>query len=96
MYIAYMVRWNEEKRAKILENRGIDLEDVATLIESGEFRIADSPNQEGHPGQKMFVVVIEDYAVCAPFVRDENGDFFLKTAFPSRMMQKQLKGGVIK
>ena len=34
----------------------------------------------------MFIVVLDDYAVCAPFVEGEGegDDFFIKTAFRSR------------
>ena len=41
-------------------------------------------NQDGHPGQNMAIVVIDDYAVCEPFVMDADGNFIIKTAFKSR------------
>lgn len=78
------IKWNEEKAVKLLAERGIDLVDVADAILSGKFAIRPVENQERHPGQRMFVVVIDDYAVCAPFVDEPNGDIFLKTAFRSR------------
>jgi hypothetical protein len=49
--------------------------------------IIETPNQQKHPHQKMYVVNINDYVYLAPFVRD--GDVaFLKTVFPSRKFTK--------
>jgi hypothetical protein len=35
------------------------------------------------------IVTLYGYAVCVPFVVEENSDFFLKTLFPSRKYTKQ-------
>jgi hypothetical protein len=39
------------------------------------------------------VVEIEGYAFCVPCVPEENGNYFLKTAYPSRKYTKQYRGG---
>ena len=84
-----MIKWNEEKAEKVLAERGIDFNDIADEIALGNFAVRLVDNQEGHPEQKMVIVVLCDHAVCAPFVVEENGDFFIKTAFFSRKWDKR-------
>jgi hypothetical protein len=45
--------------------------------------VIEHPNQDEHPGQKMAVVMIDDYAYLVPYVYDGD-DIFLKTLIPSR------------
>ena len=50
-------------------------------------------NQEKYPGQKVFVLEIENYAYLVPFVEDSD-KIFLKTIFRNRKATKKyLKGG---
>lgn len=84
-----MIKWNDEKAARVLAERGIDFAAIADEIAGGNFAVRPVENQEGHPGQLMAIVVLDDHAVCAPFVEDENGDFFIKTAFRSRKWDKR-------
>ena len=50
--------------------------------------IFEHPNQERYPGQKISVVLVEDYAYLVPFVENEE-EIFLKTIIPSRKATKQ-------
>lgn len=84
-----MIKWNEEKAEKVLAERGIDFNDISAEVALGNFAVRPVENQEGHPGQLMLVVVLDDHAVCAPFVEEDNGDFFIKTAFKSRKWDKR-------
>lgn len=43
----------------------------------------EHPNQERYPGQKIAMVVIDDYAYLVPYV-ENNDKIFLKTIIPSR------------
>lgn len=83
-----MVNWNDDKYRQLLLVRGIDLAKVAEIIERGYDAIVPVDNQEGHPGQLMYIINYDGYAVCVPFVRESNGDTFLKTAFRSRKYNK--------
>lgn len=85
------IKWDIEKARKLLKERNIDFKKIAKIIYSEDFEIELSPNQEGHKGQKMFVIDYDGYACCVPFVLDEFGDIFLKTAFRSRKIQRRLK-----
>ena len=85
------LNWNTEKNESIKRERGISFEEIAFLIEAEQVI-----GIEGNPSncnQKIFVFNIDNYAVVVPFVENER-DFFLKTAFPSRKYTKRygLKG----
>lgn len=83
------VRFDEAKATLVLQKHGARMEAVKAEILNGNFKIADVMNQKDHPGQKMFVVKIDDYAVCAHFVIDnEEGYISLKTAFKARLFNK--------
>lgn len=70
--------------------RGISFERIVVAIEEGHLLdVVDHPNIEKYQNQKIFIVDIEGYAICVPFVEEGNGDFFLKTLFPSRKHTRQ-------
>ncbi len=76
--------WNEEKSELLKKKRGISFKEVVTHILQGDLLlIKEHPNQEKYPGQKMFVVRIDNYVYLVPFVQEGN-DVFLKTIFASR------------
>ena len=82
------IRFDEAKAALVSQKHGVSLERVRAEILNGNYKIADVMNQKDHPGQKMFVVKLDDYAVCSPFVIDGEGYVFLKTAFKARVFNK--------
>ena len=84
--------WNEEKNELLKSERGISFERIVVAIEEGHLLdVLEHPNKEKYQNQKILVVEIEDYAICVPFVEEPNGDFFLKTLFPSRKYTKHFK-----
>ncbi len=85
------LNWGSEKNDFLKQERGISFEEIAFLIEAG--RIIGIEENPTRPGQKMYILEIDDYAVTVPYVEDEN-EIFLKTAFPSRIYTKRygLKG----
>jgi hypothetical protein len=52
--------------------------------------MADHPDQENYPGQRIYFVVMEDYIYLVPHVV-ENDYVFLKTIIPSRKATKAYK-----
>lgn len=82
-----IIRYNEEKRAKILENpdRKIDLQIVALMI--NEWDILDIRPSPNYPNQKVYIIKYNDYTCAVPFVETEK-EIFLKTVFPSRALHK--------
>ena len=84
--------WNSEKNDLLMAERGISFEEVVLNIQLGnELEIFEHPNQERYPGQKISVVVIENYAYLVPFIENEE-EIFLKTIIPSRKATKQYLG----
>ena len=92
-YILHMkyLNWDPQKNDVLKQVRGISFEEIAYLIESGQIiGIEENPSR---PGQKMYILEIDNYAVIVPYVENDN-EIFLKTAFPSRKYTKRygLKG----
>ena len=62
------------------------------IVYGGQLDVIDHPNQKKYPGQRVFVVKVDDYAVMVPFVESKER-IFLKTIIPSRKMTKKYLGG---
>ncbi len=69
---------------------GIGLADCATAIQEG--RVLDDLRNPSRPHQRMFILDMDGYAFCVPYVIEEDGTLFLKTAYPSRKYTKQYLG----
>jgi uncharacterized DUF497 family protein len=84
--------WNPQKNDQLIRERNVSFEDVVLNIQLGnELDIFEHPNQDKYPGQKISVVVIEDYAYLVPYVENDE-EIFLKTIIPSRKATKQYLG----
>jgi hypothetical protein len=84
-----LVKWNQEKATKLKAERNIELERIAVLIAEKKYLgVIDVPSRSD---QKMFILDYDDYTVCVPFVESDR-EIFIKTAFRSRKINKQLKG----
>ena len=79
--------WDEDKSNKLKAERGISLEEVATLILEKEY--VDILRHPKRPGQRLFLVPIKGYIHAVPFMIDNDGNIVLKTAFPSRKFHKR-------
>ncbi|MCX5880725.1 MAG: toxin, partial [Deltaproteobacteria bacterium] len=78
------INWSTEKSVILKASRGICFEDIVFYIERGD--ILDDylhPNQKAHPGQRIMVIGIANYAFLVPYVENEE-ELFLKTIIPSR------------
>ena len=87
----FKLLWNPAKNQELKLNPGrkVCFEDIAAAIESGGL-LADieHPNKEKYSHQRYLAVVHEGYVYGVPCVQMENGDLFLKTAYPSRKLTK--------
>jgi hypothetical protein len=86
--------WSLEKAAwleKQVGREGITFDRCIEEIRAD--RLLDLlPNpSSNHPDQKMYVLNIDGYAVCVPFVESKS-EIFLKTIFPSRKMTAKYLG----
>jgi len=81
--------WNDGKSEKLKEERGLSFEDILYYIEKGEILdLVPHPLQVKYPGQKMFIVAIDNYAYLVPFIETADS-VFLKTIIPSRKATKK-------
>ena len=85
--------WNIEKNIELKETRNISFEDVLFYIERDQIiDIVENPNQDKYPGQKHFIIKINDYVYYIPFIETDE-EVFLKTIIPSRKFKKKYSGG---
>ncbi|HLP58266.1 MAG TPA: hypothetical protein VK186_05520 [Candidatus Deferrimicrobium sp.] len=83
------VNWNNEKNDWLKNERGVSFEIVKQYIDSGEYvDIIEHPQKERYPNQRIFVIDMDGYIFCVPFVESET-EIFLKTVFPSRLLTKK-------
>ena len=86
------ISWNPEKNILLKAERDVSFEDVVFHIMSGDILdTIDHPNQARYPGQKIHIIVIEDYVYLVPFVESEE-EVFLKTVIPSRKATRTYRG----
>ena len=84
--------WNNDKNEKLKKERGISFEDVIYYIENEKLcAILKHKNQAKYPGQKIYVVEINNYVYLVPFIETEK-EIFLKTIIPSRKATKKYLG----
>lgn len=85
--------WNAEKNQQLIRERGVSFEDVVFFILQGD--ILDNvkhPNSEKYPGQRIFVISIDEYVHLVPYVESAE-EIFLKTVIPSRKATREYLRG---
>lgn len=88
------VNWNSKKNMELKESRNITFEDVLFYLEKNLIiDIVENPNQDKYPGQKYYIIEINDYIYYVPFVENDE-EVFLKTIIPSRKYTKKYSGGI--
>ncbi len=81
--------WNNEKNEELSSVRNISFERVVIAIGEGKLiDILDHPNKTKYDKQRIIVVEMDGYAYCVPFVETVDGNYFLKTIFPSRKLTR--------
>ncbi|MGA1839117.1 MAG: toxin [bacterium] len=85
-----MIIWDEEKNIKLKLERNISFETVSEIILNKKY--IDILENPARPEQNIFVVEINDYIHAVPFIIDKNSNIFLKTAYPSRKLNKKYRG----
>ena len=86
------INWNATKNQQLIAERGISFEDVVFCIQQGGLLDeVEHPNSAKYPGQRIFVVNIDDYVYLVPYVENRK-EIFLKAVIPSRKATKQYLG----
>ena len=84
--------WDPEKNERLKAEREISFEEIVFHISQGaEVDVFEHPNQARYLGQKVSVVLVDDYAYLVPYVESET-TIFLKTIIPSRKATKMYVG----
>ncbi|ETR69528.1 MAG: hypothetical protein OMM_09520 [Candidatus Magnetoglobus multicellularis str. Araruama] len=83
--------FNDEKNTLLLQKRGITFQSVIKAInKKGILTDFKHPNEVKYPNQRIFVVEVDGYTYCVPYIED--GDIiFMKTIFPNRKFMKLLE-----
>jgi uncharacterized DUF497 family protein len=85
--------WSLGKNEELKAQRNISFEDIVfSISRDGLVDILEHPDQQRYPGQRIFIVNVDDYAYIVPFTEDEKV-IFLKTIIPSRKMTGKYLGG---
>jgi len=84
--------YDEDKDKLLREGRGVSFDDAIEAIADGRLLFETlNPNQEKYPGQRIFIVTINDYPYCIPYeIRGKA--VHLVTIIPSRKFKKYLRG----
>jgi len=81
--------WDPQKNKELKEKRGVSFEEVMLMLKKGDvLDLFDHPNQTKYPGQKIFIVKINNYCFMVPYIEDSE-KYFLKTVIPSRKATKK-------
>ena len=76
--------WNPGKNEWLKKERKISFEQVIFHLSQGDiWKIANHPDQENYPGQKIYFVIINNYIYAVPHILEKEY-IFLKTIIPSR------------
>ena len=85
-----MIIWEEGKNTKLKLERSINFEEICDIILNHRYLdIIEHPIKRN---QNIFVIEINNYVHAVPFVIDENENIVLKTAFPSRKLDRKYRG----
>ncbi len=85
-----MIIWDDEKNQKLQIKRDISFDQISEIILRKEYLdILENPSR---PSQLIFVVKLNNYIHSVPFIIDDQSNIILKTAYPSRKLQKKYMG----
>ena len=85
-----MIIWDDEKNQKLQLERDISFEQISEIIlRKGYLDILENTSR---PNQQIFVVKLNDYIHSVPFIIDDQSNIVLKTAYPSRKLNKKYTG----
>jgi len=83
--------WDPKKNEMLKVERKISFEEIVFHLARGDvWKLADHPDQENYPGQKIYFVIVEEYIYLVPHVVEKDY-VFLKTIIPSRKATKAYK-----
>jgi len=85
-----MIIWDDDKDIKLQIERNISFSQISEIILKKEY--IDILENHSRPSQQIFVVKLNDYIHSVPFIIDDESNIVLKTAYPSRKLNKKYMG----
>ncbi len=83
--------WNPDKNEWLKIERDISFEKIIFHLLRGDvWKLADHPDQQRYPQQKVYFVIVNNYIYMVPHVINRNY-IFLKTIIPSRKATKMFQ-----
>ena len=83
--------WDPEKNKYLKAERNISFETIVFHLSQGDvWKLADHPDKENYPGQRIYFVIVEGYIYLVPHVVEKDY-IFLKTIIPSRKATRACK-----
>ena len=80
--------WDPQKNKWLKRERNVSFEKIVFHLARGDvWKLADHPDQDSYPGQKIYFVVVDHYVYLVPHVVEKDY-VFLKTIIPSRKATK--------
>jgi len=75
--------WDPQKNEWLKRERNISFEKILFHLSRGDvWKLADHPDRENHPGERIYFVVVDERVYLVPHVFEKD-DVFLKTIIPS-------------
>jgi len=84
-----MVIWDEKKNTKLKLERNISFEEISEIILNKKY--IDILESCSRTMQSIFVVEYKNYIYAVPFILDKDSNIVLKTAYPSRKLNKKYR-----
>lgn len=82
--MAIRFNWDLDKNERLARQRGVSFEAVVVALISGNLQdVFEHPHQDRYPGQRIYVVDLNDYAHLVPYERADE-EITLKAIIPSR------------
>ena len=83
--------WDPGKNESLKMERNISFEKILFHLARGDvWKLADHPDQETYPGQKIYFVIVDERIYLVPHVVEKDY-IFLKTIIPSRKATRSYK-----
>lgn len=83
--------WDPQRNERLKAERNISFEAIVLHLSQGHvWKLADHPDQENYPGQRIYFVVVEEYVYLVPHVIEKDY-IFLETIIPSRKATRTYK-----
>jgi len=85
-----VISWNEDKDRWLRKNRSVSFQEIIEKILAGDY--IDIFENPARLEQYIFFLRLKNYTWVVPFVVKEDDTIFLKTAYPSRKLDKRYRG----